>query len=150
MPNENEIAARGSERDALARELSDLRKKIDQFERRAGETSVLLAAINQAERDRDALTSPVVEDLRETVEELCDEIDRIWSGLVGYLQNVDALAKESPDTRRPDSLGPLVEEAHVTREMLGQQLAAADIDYLELPKLPSILNFLKRPDDGTR
>lgn len=150
MPDESEIRTRASQRDALASELDDLRKKIVQAERRAGEPVVLVAAINQAERDRDAMTSPVVEDLRETVEELCDDIDQIWAGLVNLLQKADVLAKESPNTPRPDSLVPLLEEAHEIRGILGQQLEAADIDYLELPQLPSIPNFLNRPGDGKR
>jgi hypothetical protein len=150
MRDESETSPRVGEREALASELADLRGKFEQAERRAGEPAVVVAAIDQAQRDRDALTSPQVEDLRETVEELCDDLEAIWTGLVHTLQNAVLLAKESPKTHRPDSLLPSLEDAVATRKRLMEQLEAAGIDYLAFPKLPSYANLSDGLDDGAR
>jgi len=51
-------------RDALKRELAELRRQMEIANARFGPSDTISAAIDQAERHRDAVTSPVVEDLR--------------------------------------------------------------------------------------
>lgn len=72
----DDITALTAECDELKKELAALQREIEVAERAAVDRKVLAAAIEQAQRDRDAVTSPVVEDLREIAENLCDQIER--------------------------------------------------------------------------
>lgn len=83
-------------RDALKRRLADVRLQIEVAQRAPVDPRVTTAAIEQARRDLDALTSPVLEDLREFAEQLADDIEHAWLSLCRTTTMADTLANKAP------------------------------------------------------
>jgi hypothetical protein len=146
----NDFTALTSERDELKKELATLERQIEVAERAAVDRNVLAVAIEQAQRDRDALTSPVVEDLRESAENLCDEIERAWTSLSNTVGGCEAMAVNVPEVPLPPALPSALNAAATARAQLLERLNVADIDYLTLPELPPYSSVLTRSADGPR
>ena len=124
-------------RDALKAELAQLERQLAAANRSPVDPATPIAAIEQAERDRDALTSPAVESLRETVEDLCTDLERTWSGCTQVIINAEQVAQKEPSVRQPPSLLPATEAVIQAHDHTTARLAAAHIDYLNLPQIPS-------------
>lgn len=146
----NDITGLTAQRDALKKELADLQHQIEAAERAAVDRKVLAAAIEQAQRDRDALTSPTVEDLRETAENLCDAIERAWTGLIDTVGACETMAAKAPEVPPPPALPTALSATGAARTQLIEQLHAADIAYLTLPEIPPFTTVVTRSADGPR
>lgn len=123
-------------RDALKRRLADVRLQIEIAERAPVDPRVTTAAIEQARRDQDALTSPVLEDLRETAEKLATDIEHAWISLCRTTAMADTLAAKAPTVTVPASLPAAINAAAAIRDHLIEELATADIDTIDLAALP--------------
>ncbi|MEU0498014.1 hypothetical protein [Mycobacterium sp. NPDC006124] len=124
-------------RDALKAELAQLERQLAAATRSPVDPATLIAAIDQAERDRDALTSPAVESLRETVEDLCADLEHTWSGCTQAIINAEQVAQKEPTVRQPPSLLPAIEAVIHAHDHTTARLAAAHIDYLNLSQIPA-------------
>lgn len=137
-------------RDALKRQIAEVRRKIEIAQQRTVEPEVLTAAIEQARRDLDALTSPVLEDLRETAEKLADDIEHNWLSLCRTTLMADTMADKAPTVPVPETLINAIGAAITARPHLLDQLRAADIDTIDLPVLPPYRHLKSEADHGTR
>ncbi|MEN4466812.1 hypothetical protein VXE65_32740 [Mycolicibacterium conceptionense] len=137
-------------RDALKRRLADIRMQIEVAQRAPVDPRVTAAAIEQARRDQDALTSPVLEDLRETAERLAVDIEHAWISLCRTTSMADTLAAKAPTVTVPSSLPAAITAAAAIRDQLTEELAAADIDTIELPALPPHSHLNPEDTHGTR
>jgi hypothetical protein len=151
-PGDSGRMTNGAQLDALKAELLELNKQIEIAERAPIDPAVLTAAIEQAERDRDAVTSPAVEDLRETVEKLADDIETDWIGNVHVLWNVEKLSRSNLRDKLavPIHLRATLTELVDVRDRIGRRLADADVDYVTLPVLPECPSLPEGPDNGSR
>lgn len=137
-------------RDALKRRLADIRMQIEVAQRAPVDPRVTTAAIEQARRDQDALTSPVLEDLRENAEKLAADIEHAWISLCRTTAMADTLAAKAPTVTVPSSLPAAITAAATLRPQLVEQLAAADIDTIDLPPLPPYPHLSLEDSHGTR
>jgi len=124
-------------RDDLKAELAKLEGQIAAANRASVDPATLIAAIEQAERDRDAITSPAVESLRETVENLCADLEHTWSGCTQVIINAEQVAAKEPEVRQPPSLLPAIEAVTQAHDRTTERLNNAGIDYLNLPQIPA-------------
>ncbi len=132
MTAENTVA----HRDAVKAQIADVRRRIDIAESRSVDPEVMAAGIEQARRDLDALTSPALEDLRETAEELSDDIEHTWMGLCNLTLLAESVADKAPAVPVPPRLIEAIRSAITARAQLIEQLHTADIDTVDLPVLP--------------
>ncbi len=123
-------------RDALKAQIADIRRRIEIAEVRSVDPDVMVAGIEQARRDLDALTSPALEDLRETAEELSDDIEHTWMEVCNLTRLAESVADKAPEVPVPPKLIEAIRSAITGRHQLVQQLHAADIDTVDLPVLP--------------
>jgi len=124
-------------RDILKAELAELDRQLAAANRSPVDAAALIAAIKQAERDRDALTSPAVESLRETVEDLCADLEHTWSGCTQVIINAEQVAHKEPQVRQPPSLLPAIDGVAQAHHRTTERLANTNIDYLNLPQIPA-------------
>jgi hypothetical protein len=139
-----------AERDALQRHIAEIGRQIEVEQRAPVDPAVMAAAIEQARRDQDALTSPVLEDLRETAEKLAEDIEYAWIGLCRTMIMADALADHAPTLTVPPALVAALDAAAAARPQLIDQLRDAGIDNADLPELPPYPHVLRETNHGPR
>ena len=137
-------------RDALKRQLHEIHRQIEIAQRAPVGPAALTAAIEQARRDQDALTSPVLEDLRETAEKLSDDIEHLWLGVCRVTALADTLADKAPTVPVPPALVPAITAVTTLRSSLIEQLGTAGIDTIDLPDLPPQPHLNTEDGDGPR
>jgi hypothetical protein len=91
--------------DALKKQITEIHRQIEIAQRAPVAPEVTAAAIEQARRDQDALTSPVLEDLRETAEKLSEDIEHAWLGVSRTTTLADTLAGRRADDLPSRALG---------------------------------------------
>lgn len=137
-------------RDALKKQLTDVHRAIEVAQRIPVSPVALGAAIEQARRDQDALTSPVLEDLRETAETLSDDIEHVWLGICRSTALAETLADNAPTVPRPPTLLPAISAAIAVRSHVVEQLRTGDIDTVTLADVPPHPHLERGSDDGAR
>jgi hypothetical protein len=137
-------------RDALKKQLTEIYREIEIAQRAPVAPAALSAAIEQARRDQDALTSPVLEDLRETAENLSDDIEHVWLGVCRSIALAENMADKAPTVPRPPTLIPAITAAETLRASLVEQLHATGIDTINLPDVPPHPHLDKEAGDGAR
>jgi hypothetical protein len=136
----SEMAALTSEMAELQREIREMHAKRTAAERAGAARQTVELALEAAERDRDALSSPEVEALRARAEDLIARLRTAWTSLdtlrvcAGHLDNAGVDLAEDPGLLRGATLIRLLKEDEARRDVARHQLSDIGLVAVQVPE----------------
>lgn len=113
---------------ALERELKAVRDERRVAQKRVAESEGLDQVIARVRRDRSALTSPVVEQVREQVQRLHDQLDESWDSVDNARHMAARLARKGPHLADRAALQAALDAEAAVRREITEHLRGAGVN----------------------